>query len=365
MVNIDLILENRYNKTISCRYSVHQRMKEFIMNKMTIAIDTLGGDNGCDYMMLGISEAMAEYNDIDIIVTGRENEINEGIEKYNIDKSRIKVVNATEEITCHDAPVDAVRRKKGSSLVLALDEVKNGEAKACISSGNTGAILAGGQFIVGRAKGVKRTPLAPLIPTKNGSALLIDCGANVDAKPENLVQFAKMGSIYMENIEGIKNPRVAIVNIGAEDEKGNALVKETIPMLRECKDINFIGSIESREIPNGGADVIVCEAFVGNVILKFYEGVGKMFMGEIKKTLKSSLKTKIGGALIYKDLKKCFKRFMADDKGGAPLLGLKGLVVKIHGNSKNNEVRSAIAQCRTFIMNDVTGKIISSFEEGK
>ena len=136
-------------------------------------------------------------------------------------------------------------------------------------------------------------------------------------------------------------------------------------MLRECKDINFIGSIESREIPNGGADVIVCEAFVGNVILKFYEGVGKMFMGEIKKTLKSSLKTKIGGALIYKDLKKCFKRFMADDKGGAPLLGLKGLVVKIHGNSKNNEVRSAIAQCRTFIMNDVTGKIISSFEEGK
>jgi len=204
-----------------------------------------------------------------------------------------------------------------------------------------------------------------LIPTKIGSSLLIDCGANVDAKPENLVQFAKMGSIYMENIEGIKNPRVAIVNIGAEDEKGNALVKETIPMLRECKDINFIGSIESREIPNGGADVIVCEAFVGNVLLKFYEGVGKMFLDEVKGTLKSKLKTKIGGALIYKDLKKCFKRFMADDKGGAPLLGLKGLVVKIHGNSKNNEVSSAIAQCRRFIKNQVNEKIINAFENGE
>lgn len=333
-------------------------------NKMTIAIDTLGGDNGCEYMVQGISEALAKYDDIDIIVTGKEQEIKESMDKYQVDSSRITVVNATEEITCHDAPVDAIRRKKDSSLVLALNTVKEGKAQACISSGNTGAILAGGQFLVGRAKGVKRTPLAPLIPTKDGSALLIDCGANVDAKPENLVQFAKMGSIYMENIEEIKKPRVAIVNIGAEDEKGNALVKETIPLLRACDDINFIGSIEAREIPNGGADVVVCEAFVGNVILKFYEGVGKMFLTEVKKTLKSSLKTKIGGALIYKDLKKCFKRFMADDKGGAPLLGLHGLVVKIHGNSKNSEVSSAIAQCRSFILNDVNNKIISTFEDG-
>ncbi len=334
-------------------------------NKMTIAIDTLGGDNGCEYIVLGISEALAKYDDINIIVTGKEQEIKDAIEKYQVDSSRITIINATEEITCHDAPVDAIRRKKNSSLVLALNTVKEGKAQACISSGNTGAILAGGQFLVGRAKGVKRTPLAPLIPTKDGSSLLIDCGANVDAKPENLVQFAKMGSIYMENIERVKKPRVAIVNIGVEDEKGNALVKETIPLLRACEDINFIGSIEAREIPNGGADVVVCEAFVGNVILKFYEGVGKMFMSEIKHTLKSSLKTKLGGALIYKDLKKCFKRFMADNKGGAPLLGLQGLVVKIHGNSKNNEVSSAIAQCRTFIMNDVNNKIISTFEDGK
>ena len=279
------------------------------------------------------------------------------------DKTRIEVVDATEEITCHDAPVDAIRRKKNSSMVLALNAVKEGRAAACISGGNSGALLAGGQFLVGRAKGVKRTPLAPLIPHRYGSSLLIDCGANVDAKPENLVQFAKMGSIYMKNIEGIENPRVGIINIGAEDEKGNELVKSTIPLLRECKDINFIGSVESRDIPNGPADVLVCEAFVGNVLLKFFEGLGKMFMAEIKDTLKSSVKTKIGGALIYKPIKKTFKRYMADDKGGAPLLGLKGLVVKIHGNSKDTEVRSAIEQCRNFVKKDVTNQIIRTFVE--
>ena len=160
-----------------------------------------------------------------------------------------------------------------------------------------------------------------------------------------------MGSIYMKNIEGIENPRVGIINIGAEDEKGNELVKSTIPLLRECKDINFIGSVESRDIPNGPADVLVCE------------GLGKMFMAEIKDTLKSSVKTKIGGALIYKPIKKTFKRYMADDKGGAPLLGLKGLVVKIHGNSKDTEVRSAIEQCRNFVKKDVTNQIIRTFVE--
>lgn len=335
------------------------------MDRIKIAVDTLGGDNGCEFMMLGISEAMNKYDDIDIIVTGKEDEIRKYMSQYNCDEKRITVINATEEITCHDAPVEAIRKKKDSSLVLALNEVKNGNAKACISSGNSGAILAGGQFIVGRAKGVKRTPLAPLLPTKGAPSLLIDCGANVDAKPENLVQFAKMGSIYMENIEGVKNPRVGIVNIGAEDEKGNALVKETIPLLRECKDINFIGSVESREIPFGAADVLVCEAFTGNALLKLYEGMGSMFMSEIKGALMTNLKTKIGAALINKDLKKTLKKYKADDKGGAPLLGLKGLVVKIHGNSKNNEVSSAIAQCRTFIMNNVTDKIVSAFESGE
>ena len=337
------------------------------MEKIVIAIDTMGTDNGSAYFVQGIAEAMDLYDDLSFIVTGKEEELKTYIDQYGCDKTRIEVVDATEEITCHDAPVDAIRRKKNSSMVLALNAVKEGRAAACISGGNSGALLAGGPFLVGRAKGVKRTPLAPLIPHRYGSSLLIDCGANVDAKPENLVQFAKMGSIYMKNIEGIENPRVGIINIGAEDEKGNELVKSTIPLLRECKDINFIGSVESRDIPNGPADVLVCEAFVGNVLLKFFEGLGKMFMAEIKDTLKSSVKTKIGGALIYKPIKKTFKRYMADDKGGAPLLGLKGLVVKIHGNSKDTEVRSAIEQCRNFVKKDVTNQIIRTFvkEENK
>lgn len=333
------------------------------MEKIVIAIDTMGTDNGSAYFVQGIAEAMDLYDDLSFIVTGKEEELKTYIDQYGCDKTRIEVVDATEEITCHDAPVDAIRRKKNSSMVLALNAVKEGRAAACISGGNSGALLAGGQFLVGRAKGVKRTPLAPLIPHRYGSSLLIDCGANVDAKPENLVQFAKMGSIYMKNIEGIENPRVGIINIGAEDEKGNELVKSTIPLLRECKDINFIGSVESRDIPNGPADVLVCEAFVGNVLLKFFEGLGKMFMAEIKDTLKSSVKTKIGGALIYKPIKKTFKRYMADDKGGAPLLGLKGLVVKIHGNSKDTEARSAIEQCRNFVKKDVTNQIIRTFVE--
>ncbi len=332
------------------------------MSSITIAIDTLGGDHGAEFMVMGIKDALERHKDIDIIVTGDQSELNPLIDKYNLPKDKIKVIHTSEVITCHDAPVDAIRKKKDSSLVVALNQVKEGNAQAIISSGNSGAILAGGQFIVGRAKGVKRTPLAPLIPTRVGSSLLVDCGANVDAKPENLVQFAKMGSIYMENIVGVKNPRVGIINIGVEDEKGNTLVKETIPLLKECKDINFIGSVESREIPNGVADVLVCEAFTGNVLLKFFEGVGNMFMAEIKETLMSSLKTKIGAALINKPLKARLKRYKADDKGGAPLLGLKGLVVKIHGNSKQNEVSSAITQCRDFVKNDVSNKIVAAFE---
>lgn len=332
------------------------------MENIVIAIDTMGSDNGSAYFIQGISEAMQMYSDISFIVTGKEDELKTYIDQYGCDKTRIEIISATEEITCHDAPVEAIRKKKQSSMVLALQAVKEGKASACISAGNSGALLAGGQFLVGRAKGVKRTPLAPLIPHRYGSSLLIDCGANVDAKPENLVQFAKMGSIYMKNIEGIENPRVGIINIGAEDEKGNELVKATIPLLRACEDINYIGSVESRDIPNGPADVLVCEAFVGNVLLKFFEGLGKMFMSEIKDTLKSSLKTKIGGALIYKPIKKTFKRYMADDKGGAPLLGLKGLVVKIHGNCKNNEVRTAIFQCRNFVIKDVNNQIIQTFE---
>jgi glycerol-3-phosphate acyltransferase PlsX len=262
-----------------------------------------------------------------------------------------------------EPPVMAIRKKKDSSIVKAMYMVNHGEADAYVSAGSTGATLVGGQVIVGRLKGVDRAPLAPLIPTEKGSSLLIDCGANVDARANHLVQFAKMGTVYMENIMGIKNPTVGIVNIGAEEEKGNALVKETFPLLKNCPDINFIGSVEARDIPAGGADIIVCEAFTGNVILKMYEGVAKSMMHVIKKSLMSSLKTKIGALLIKDDLKKSLADYSMDKYGGAPMLGLKGLVVKTHGSASDIEVKNSILQCVTFTEQKISEKISAKISE--
>ena len=292
-----------------------------------------------------------------MFLVGQEDVVKEELAKYSYPADQIEVVHAPEVIEMAEAPVVAIRRKKQSSMVVAMKMVKEGQADAFVSAGSSGAILVGGQTIVGRIKGIKRPPLAPIIPTETGMSLIIDCGANVDAKAENLVQFAQMGSIYMENVVGIKNPRVAIVNIGAEEEKGNALVKETIPMLHECEGINFIGCIEAREIPHGGADVIVCEAFVGNVILKLYEGLASTLIGIVKKGLMSTLKSKIGALLALPALKETLKDFDAAKYGGAPLLGLNGLVVKAHGNSKAMEITTSIYQCVTFKQQDINGKI--------
>jgi glycerol-3-phosphate acyltransferase PlsX len=324
---------------------------------VTVAVDAMGGDFAPVEIIKGAVLAASENEDIKIILTGDEAVIQKGLSEYNYDKERITVVHAPEIITNNEAPVMAIRRKKNSSIVTALHLVKDGEADAFVSAGSTGAVLAGGQLIVGRVEGVERPPLAPLIPTMSGVSLLIDCGANVDARSSHLVQFAKMGSIYMENVVGIKNPRVAIVNIGAEEEKGNMLVKETFPLLKNCNDINFIGSIEAREIPNGGADVIVCEAFVGNVILKLYEGLGSALIKKIKTGLMSTTKSKIGALLCKPALKETLKDFDASRYGGAPLLGCKGLVVKAHGNSKSVEIRNSILQCVTFTNQKINEKI--------
>ncbi|MBE5967841.1 MAG: phosphate acyltransferase PlsX [Lachnospiraceae bacterium] len=328
-----------------------------MQNTIQIAVDAMGGDYAPNEIIKGAVLAVQDRKDIKILLVGKEDVIQKGLSEYDYDKTRIEVVHAGDIISNNEAPVMAIRRKKDSSIVVALNLVKSGEADAFVSAGSTGAVLAGGQLIVGRIKGVERPPLAPVIPTINGVSLLIDCGANVDARPSHLVQFAKMGSIYMQDVIGIKNPRVAIVNIGAEEEKGNMLVKETFPLLKNCNDINFIGSIEAREIPNGGADVIVCEAFVGNVILKLYEGLGMALMKKIKEGLMSTTKSKIGALLAKPALKETLQDFDSSRYGGAPLLGLKGLVVKTHGNSKSVEIRNSILQCVTFTEQHINEKI--------
>ena len=322
-----------------------------------IAVDAMGGDNAPSEIVKGAVEAVSERPDITVCLTGQEDIIKKELEKYTYKKEQIEIVPASEVIETGDPPVNAIRKKKDSSIVVGMNLVKRGEADGFVSAGSSGAILVGGQVIVGRIKGVERPPLAPLIPTERGFSLLIDCGANVDARPSHLVQFAQMCSIYMEHVMGVKRPRVAIVNIGAEEEKGNALVKETFPLLKECPGINFIGSIEAREIPHGGADVIVCEAFVGNVILKLYEGVGATMISMIKKGMISSLRSKIGALLIKPALKSTLKSFDASQYGGAPLLGLKGLVVKTHGSSKANEVKNSIIQCIAFKEQAISEKI--------
>ena len=326
-------------------------------DKVRVAVDAMGGDNAPKEVIKGAVEAVNAKEEIQLILVGVEDKIKQELANYTYPKERIRVVHATEIITTEESPVMAIRKKKDSSIVVAMNMVKNKEADAFVSAGSSGAILAGGQLIVGRIKGIERPPLAPLIPTEKGVSLLIDCGANVDARASHLVQFAKMGSIYMEYVVGIKNPKVAIVNIGAEEEKGNALVKETFPLLKQCPEINFIGSIEAREIPSGYADVIVCEAFVGNVILKLYEGVGSTFKKMVINALKSTTLSKIGALFVKSAVKDTLKSFDASDYGGAPLLGLNGLVVKTHGNAKMKEIRNSIMQCVIFKEQQINEKI--------
>ena len=303
--------------------------------KVIVAVDAMGGDNAPEEIVKGAVESLQKSGKIFIKLVGKEDAVNAELAKYEYAKDRIEVVNATEVIETGEPPVKAVMKKKDSSLVRAMKMVKEGQADAVVSAGSSGAILVGGQTIVGRIKGIERAPLAPLIPTAKGQSLLIDAGANMDAKSSYLVQFAKMGSIYMENVVGIKNPKVAIVNVGAEEEKGNALVKETYPILKACTDINF----------------------VGNVILKLYEGLGATLLSKIKGGLMENLRSKIGGILIKPALKKTMKSFMSNEYGGAPLLGLNGLVVKTHGSSKSGDVCKSILQCVTFREQKINEKI--------
>ena len=324
---------------------------------VNVAVDAMGGDNAPVEIIKGAVEAINEDKRVKVFLVGREPVITEELKKYTYDSAQLEIVHTEEVIETAEPPVMAIRRKKDSSIVKGMYLVKDGTCEAFVSAGSTGAVLVGGQVIVGRIKGVERPPLAPLIPTEKGVSLLLDCGANVDARSSHLVQFAKMGSVYMESVMGVKNPKVGIVNIGAEEEKGNALVKETFPLLKNCPEINFIGSVEARDIPTGMADVIVCEAFVGNVVLKMYEGVGAALIKKVKSGMMTSLRSKIGALLVKPALKKTLKSFDTEEYGGAPLLGLNGLVVKTHGSSKAVEIKNSILQCIAFKEQKINEKI--------
>lgn len=317
-----------------------------MQEKTIIAIDSMGGDNAPHEIIKGSIE-VSNQNDIQIILVGNESQIKKELSQYSYDKSKISIAHASEIITMEEAPVIAIRRKKDSSMVVGLNLLKQKQADAFISAGSTGALLAGGTFLVGRIKGVERPALAPLIPNKAGFSLLIDCGANMDSKATYLAQFAQMGSIYMKNIMGISSPKVGLINVGAEKEKGNQLTKEAFSLIEEL-DINFIGNIEARDIPYGKADVIVCDAFTGNIILKYTEGFGLSLFEIIKEELLRTTSSKIGALLSKSAFKRVKNRFDYTEYGGAPMLGLQGLVVKAHGSSNGKAIGSAIRQAIKF-----------------
>ena len=330
-----------------------------------IAIDAMGGDNAPRCNVEGAVLALQKRDDMELSLIGRELEIRKLLDEYKYKGDRITVVHAEEIIGTDEEPAVAIKKKKDSSLIVGLKMLREGAADAFVSAGSTGAILIGGQVVAGRIKGVKRAPLAVAIPTTKGHALLIDGGANVDIRPESMVQFAIMGSLYAENAMKIKNPRVGLINIGTEEEKGNLLVREAYPMLKACKRINFIGNVEAREVPRRAADVYVCEAFVGNVVLKMLEGTASALFSEMKKTMLQNVRTKAGALLLKPYLKEMKSKFSASEYGGAPMLGLNGLVVKAHGNSEGKQISTAILQCLSFYENDLKDKITEAIRGEK
>lgn len=328
---------------------------------MKIAVDIFGGDNSPSALIDGCVEAAKLYDDVEFIFTGDERVITDYMREKGYGSSRISIIHAPEMITCGDQPTVAIKRKKNSSLVKALELVASKEADAFVSAGSTGAVLAGATLIVRRIKGVKRPALAPVIPTVKGPVLLIDCGANVDCKPNYLQQFAVMGSAYMKKVCGIDAPRVGLINNGAEAEKGNELTKSAYKLL-ENTDINFVGNCEARYTMTGDYDVLVCDGFVGNAVLKCTEGVARSVMSIMKQELMASPITKLGALISKSGFKRVKKRMDYTEYGGAPLLGINGCIIKAHGSSNAKAITSAIGQARSYCIGDVTAAIQRGIE---
>ena len=328
---------------------------------MRLAVDAMGGDNAPKEIVLGAMKAVEKYNDVHIVLIGDESKIKEHL----TNEERIEIHHTEEVILATDEPVRAVRRKKTASMVLAAQLVADGKADACISAGNTGALMAAGLFVVGRIEGIERPALAPTLPTIGGEGfLLLDVGANADAKPEHLVQYAIMGSIYSEKARGITNPRVGLLNIGTEEKKGNELVRNTYELLKDA-DINFIGNVESRDLLDGVADVVVADGFTGNMVLKTIEGTAMSVFKMLKSALTSSFKSKMAAAVLKPDLKVLKNKMDYTEYGGAGLFGLKAPVIKAHGSSDANAVFNSIRQAREMVEKDVSGTIKTAVENDK
>lgn len=325
---------------------------------MRIAIDAMGGDHAPKEIVLGAMEAVAEKRDLHITLVGNEQKIN----TYLTDKTNIEILHTEEVITGEDEPVRAVRRKKNASLVLMANEVKENRADACISAGNTGALMSAGLFVVGRIPGIDRPALSPTFPTIDGKGfLLLDVGANVDAKPQHLVQYAIMGSIYTSNVRSVDNPTVGLLNVGTESGKGNELTKKAFVLLEEAP-INFIGNVEARDLLTGTADVVVTDGFSGNIALKTIEGTAMGIFSMIKDTFMSSFKTKLAASMIKGDLKGLKDKLDYSEYGGAGLFGLKAPVIKAHGSSNSRAIQNAIRQTVYMVEHNVTETMKNTVE---
>ena len=325
---------------------------------MRIAIDAMGGDNAPQAIVEGAMDAVKEVKELSIVLVGDENKI----KPFLTTDERITIIHTSEVIEGEDDPIRAVRRKKSASMVLMAEEVKNKRADACISAGNTGALVVTGLFIVGRMKGIERPALTPTLPTSDQNGfLLLDAGANVDANAKNLVQYGVMGSIYAEKVRGIKNPRVGLLNVGTEDNKGNALTKDAFKLLKDAP-INFIGNIEGRDLLDGVADVVVTDGFSGNIALKTIEGTAMHVLTLLKGVLTSSLKTKLAAGMIKSDLMQLKNQLDYPEFGGAALFGLQAPVIKSHGSSNSRAIYHTIKQACNMIENDVMNVIDETIE---
>ncbi|RFU63235.1 phosphate acyltransferase PlsX [Peribacillus saganii] len=328
---------------------------------MKIAIDAMGGDHAPKEPVLGAMKAVMEFPDLEILLVGDEKQIKQHLK----DNTRITILHTEEQILGTDEPVRAVRRKKNASMVLAARQVADGNADGCISAGNTGALMASGLFVVGRIEGIERPALAPTLPTVAGEGfVLLDVGANSDARPEHLLQFAIMGSIYAQQVRGLASPRVGLLNIGTEETKGNDLTKQAFGLLKDS-GLNFIGNVEARDLLEGAADIVVTDGFTGNMVLKTIEGTAFSVFKMLKEALTSSLKSKLAAGVLKPELRDIKMKMDYSEYGGAGLFGLKAPVIKAHGSSDATAFFSAIRQTRIMVQHNVAGTIKEMIEAAK